>query len=88
MKVLTVTEAARNFSELVSRVHYRGETALLTKGGKEVARISPARRTATGRDLAEAWPGLRHLDDSEAADFARDIALAKRSLPALPAKWG
>ena len=30
----SVTEAARNFSDLISRVHFRGESALLLKGGK------------------------------------------------------
>jgi hypothetical protein len=28
----TVTEASRNFSDLVSRVHYQGESTLLIKG--------------------------------------------------------
>lgn len=87
MRTITVTDAARNFSDLVSRVHYRGESAMLTKGGKEVARILPARRTVTARELAVAWRGLRHLDESERRRFARDLAVAKPKLPRPKSRW-
>jgi len=38
---LTMTEAERGFSELINRVRYRGESVLLTKNGRAVARITP-----------------------------------------------
>ena len=34
---MTVTEAARNFSDLVNRVYYRGESTILTRNGVPVA---------------------------------------------------
>ncbi len=40
-KRLTVTEAARNFSEILGRVRFRGERCILTKAGKPVAEIGP-----------------------------------------------
>ena len=38
----TVTEVARNFSEVVTRVALRGERVDLVRGGKVVAAIVPA----------------------------------------------
>ncbi len=40
---MTATEAARTFSELVNRVHYRGETVLVERGGVPVCEIAPAK---------------------------------------------
>jgi prevent-host-death family protein len=87
MRSITVTEAARGFSDLISRVRYGGESALLTKGGKPVARIVPVRRPRTGRELADAWAGLPHLDLAAAAAFERDLSDARRSLPPVKSRW-
>ena len=38
---LTVTEAALAFSDLINRVVYRGDTAILTRNGMVVAQIVP-----------------------------------------------
>jgi prevent-host-death family protein len=87
MKTVTVTEAARNFSELVSRVYYQGETALLVKGGRPMAKVTPARRPKTGRNLASIWPTLPRLGAREADAFDRDLSEARRSLPEIKSKW-
>lgn len=87
MKTLSVTDAARNFSDLVSRVHYQGEPALLVKGGRPMVRLLPARSPATGRDLAASWPSIRHLDPAEATAFGRELISARRKLPKLRSKW-
>ena len=87
MKTLTVTEAARNFSDLVSRVHYQGESTLLVKGGRPMVKLTPVRRPVTGRDLAATWPGLRHMAPAEAETFSRDIEGARNKLPPLLSKW-
>ena len=39
-------------------------------------------RPATGRDLAKRWPHLPHLSPAEAAAFERELASARRRLPA------
>ena len=87
MKAMTVTEAARHFSELIGRVRYRGESALLLKGGKPVAKVVPADAPRTGRDLAKAWSGLPHLSRAEAGVLGRDIEDARRAVPAPVTKW-
>jgi hypothetical protein len=40
-KELTVTEAVRNFSEVLGRVRFRGERFVLLEGGKPVAEPGP-----------------------------------------------
>ena len=59
---LTVTDAARGFSDLINRVRYRGESATLTKNGRVVARVVPVVRGAlTGAELAKRWKWGSHL---------------------------
>jgi len=86
-KQITVTEAARNFSELVSRVHYQGGTTILVKGGKPMVKLSPASRPKTGRDLAALWPKRPALDAEEAASFERDLNDSRRRLGPVVSKW-
>ena len=87
MKTISVTEAARNFSELVSGVHYRGESTLLVKGGRPMVKVTPARRPMTGRSLAALWPKLPHLSPAEAGGFGRDVEKARRALRSVKSKW-
>jgi prevent-host-death family protein len=49
---LTATEAARRFSELLDAVEARGETFLVARRGRTVARIAPA-AAASGKDLKD-----------------------------------
>ena len=52
MRTLSATEAARRFSELLDSVERRGESFLVVRRGRAVARIEPA-RAATGRRVKE-----------------------------------
>jgi antitoxin (DNA-binding transcriptional repressor) of toxin-antitoxin stability system len=87
IKQMTVTEAARNFSELVSRVHYQGGTTILVKGGKPMVKISPAGRPKTGRQLAAIWPQHPALSLEEATSFERDLVDSLTRLGSLATKW-
>jgi antitoxin (DNA-binding transcriptional repressor) of toxin-antitoxin stability system len=84
---VTVTDAARGFSDLINRIRYRGESATLLKGGKPVARILPAARIATGKELAAAWPGISRLGKDEARMMENDLAASRKKLPAPKFKW-
>ncbi len=86
-KQITVTEAARNFSELVSRVHYQGGATILVKGGKPMVKLSPASRPKTGRELAALWPKRPILSPDEAASFERDMADSRSRLGPLVSTW-
>lgn len=87
MKALSVTEAAKGFSKLVSRVHSHGERTLLTKGGRPMVEMIPAKSAKTGRALAARWANRPHLSVKEAGRLERDLAAARRKLPALKSKW-
>ncbi len=85
----TVTDVLRNFSDYVNRVAYRGERFVLTRGGKEVAELTPT-IPAGGRlaDLPALLSGLPRLDAAEAEAFAEDLdhirEEANRELPGDP----
>ena len=87
MKSMTVSDAARNFSAFVNRVHSGDESALLVKGGKPMVKVIPARRAKLGRELADVWPKLPHLSLAEATAFGADITEARRKLPPVSSKW-
>ena len=87
MKTVTVTEAARNFSDFVNRVHYLGESALLVKGGRPMVKVTPAKRVNTGDELAKKWSSLPHLSRKDAEEFDRDLKSARAALPPLKSKW-
>ena len=87
---LHVTEAARNFSDVVNRVFYRGESMELTRGGTVVARLVPAGAVGapTGREVLAGWKTLPHLSGEEAEAFAAEVESGRQSLNQIPtSKW-
>jgi antitoxin (DNA-binding transcriptional repressor) of toxin-antitoxin stability system len=86
-KVITVTEAARNFADCVNRAHYQGMTFILHKNGVPVARIVPEpRKESTGRSIAAALADVR-LTPEESSAWLRDLEDARRSLLPQKDKW-
>jgi len=83
IQTITVTEAVRNFSELLNSIRYRGERYTILKGGKPAATIGPAAGSLQERKLSDLKDIIRNLprleDDGDA--FARDIAQAIASQP-------
>ncbi len=80
-RILSVTEAARNFSDLINRAFYRGESSLLLRAGQPVASLVPAAPGAiTGKELAEIWDSLPHLSQDEADEFAKDVEEAREAM--------
>lgn len=74
MKVMTATEASRNFAAVLDMAEH-GETVVVTRGGRRVALISQA-PPANGAALADFLDGFAGtLDD----DFEADV-LGTRSL--------
>jgi prevent-host-death family protein len=71
MRTMTATEASRGFSDLLDAVE-RGETVLVTRGGRVVAEIRPA-KPKTGRDL-DAALGKSRLTEDDAEEMRRIIA--------------
>lgn len=85
---MTVTEAARNFADVINRTYYRGESTILFRSGEAVARIVPVGGCGLlGRDFAEGWCDIRHLEKNDAAEFADTIAKARANLVMPDSKW-
>ena len=79
-RILSVTEAARNFSDLINRAFYKGESSLLLRSGQPVASLVPVTPEAiTGSELADIWGSLPHLSQEEAEEFGKDIDDAREA---------
>jgi len=87
-RTLSVTEAARGFSDLVNRVRYRGESAVLTKNAIPVARVVPAGPPPItfGEFIKRFRPGT-HLSPAEADAFARDLEKGLKFLKPTRSPW-
>lgn len=83
MTTISATEAARNFSEMLNRVRYRGEEFVIVRGGETVARLGPE-PGAAHRPLAN-WSDLVALFARRRRDasFADDLEEIQRTQPAV-----
>ncbi|WP_239090019.1 type II toxin-antitoxin system Phd/YefM family antitoxin [Sphaerimonospora thailandensis] len=72
VKVMTATEASRSFAVVLDEAE-RGETIVVTRGGRRIAVIGPA-PTAPGR-MVKAF--LARSAGSLDADFESDVAAAR-----------
>jgi len=79
-KHIRATEAARNFSDLLSRVAYGRETFVVTRGAKPVAEIRPITKVVMLADLPKLMANLPHLSLEEADAFAHDVEQGRRQL--------
>lgn len=78
---VSATEAARNFSDLLNRVRYRGETFIIERGGEAIGELRPAAaRGMKGNELVALLRSLPRVDE----DFLKTVERAARSQPSLP----
>jgi antitoxin (DNA-binding transcriptional repressor) of toxin-antitoxin stability system len=77
---LTVTEAARHFSDYVSRVAYRHESYVLCKGKRPMAELRPLPGGRRLGDLPAILRSLPHLSKRDAEAFAADIETSRSAL--------
>ena len=86
-KVITVTEAARNFADCVNRVYYQNQSFVLVKNGKPLARLVPENeRVCTGAELAEIVAKAK-LSPAVAKAWHKDLVKARKTLKAPRDKW-
>jgi antitoxin (DNA-binding transcriptional repressor) of toxin-antitoxin stability system len=79
--VLTIEEAARCLSDLVERVHANGETAVLVKSGRPLARIVPFQsQPAVVRDLIAFLRQWRSEHPEPDEQFAEGIQESRRGI--------
>ncbi|HLJ28423.1 MAG TPA: hypothetical protein VKY85_17050 [Candidatus Angelobacter sp.] len=86
---ISVTEAARNFSDCVSRAHYQNVTFVLLKNGAPFARLAPDHeKVCFGRDLAKALENAdTELPADEARAWRRDLQAARKRLKSPITRW-
>ena len=86
-RIISVTDAARNFADCINRAHFQNVTFVLLKSGSPVARIVPDNeRVCTGGELASALAGLK-LPSEEANAWNRDLRNARSRLKPPLDKW-
>ncbi len=86
-RTITVTEAARNFSDCVNRAHYQNQSFILVKNGRPLARLVPdGERVCTGKELAEALAEIS-LTPIEAVGWRKDLRAARKTLQDPEDKW-
>jgi antitoxin (DNA-binding transcriptional repressor) of toxin-antitoxin stability system len=81
MRRLTATEAARRFSELLDAVESRGETFVVLRRGRAVARIGPT-AAADGKTVKEIL--RRHRPDRE---WASDLRALRSAVSVEDRRW-
>lgn len=88
-KKLTATEASRNFSDVLARVHHRGESFLLTRHGRVIAQLAPPepRKVVRLGELAQILDDLPRLAPDEASRFQHDIDSGRARLKAPVDPW-
>lgn len=84
--VISATEAARSFSELVDRVCYRGETFVIERGGEPVCEISHVKPLHfTGADFLTLLHSLPKSDPG----YWDAVEKSTKQTPAVPqSPWG
>jgi len=84
---ISVTEASRNFADCVNRARYQNVTFVLLKNGLPVARLVPETdKICTGTELAGVLASVE-LPAGEAAAWAHDLQIARKTLIAPADKW-
>ncbi|MEW6188028.1 MAG: hypothetical protein AB1585_20090 [Thermodesulfobacteriota bacterium] len=86
-EVVTATKAVREFSDLLNTIKFKGQTIIIERGGKPVARVSPVDlpvKSACLKDLARLLRELPELG-AEAAALKKDLDRMHQEQPSLPA---
>ena len=81
-QLISVTEASRNFSDVINRVYYQGQTYLLTRGGTIVAQLTGTGRTLSASEMLARWEKRPRLDPEDAAAWELDLAELRATVPA------
>ncbi|NJK92324.1 MAG: type II toxin-antitoxin system Phd/YefM family antitoxin [Blastochloris sp.] len=72
-QTVSITEAARNFSDFVNRVAYRQESFFLIRGKKTVAELRPVPHGKRLSDLPALFQSLPLLNPREQEDLQNDL---------------
>ena len=86
--VVSLDEAARDFTALVARTRDEHESLVITERGRPVARLSPIDEPArTCAELAKRISGQPHLSPENAESLDRELTEARGHLLPPRSKW-
>lgn len=80
-KTVSATDAARNLSDLLNRIQYRGEHYIIVRNGARVAELKPS--TGSERTLGDFVRRMRDLPSVD-PDFREDLVEIRASQPPVP----
>lgn len=80
MHTVTATEASRSFAALLDEAE-RGETVIITRGGRRIATIGPVDASNGARFIA--LMASRSIDE----DFASDVRAARDAVISTEPAW-
>ena len=88
MERITVTQAVRQFSDVLNRVFYQKTIIELERGNRVIARISPVSTESPVKvkDLNKFFAGLPALG-KDAKAFIKDLADIRKQLPPEQNQW-
>ncbi len=88
MERLSVTQAVRQFSDLMNRVCYQGAVVELERGNRVIARICPAAPASLlkVKDLNQLFQELPSLGE-DTGRFAEDLAEIRKQVPVERNRW-
>ena len=88
MERISVTQAVRQFSDLLNRVFYQGTIVEIERGNKVIAVISPVAQKSQlkVKNLNKLFADLPSLGE-DAKAFAKDLADIRKQIPLEQNKW-
>lgn len=72
---ITATELARNLSDILNRVHYKGERFIVVRNGETLAAIGPAEPSKKASTLGDLIQFLKETPLPD-PDYAKDVEAA------------
>lgn len=87
--IISATDAARSFSEIINRVYYQGQSFNIKKGKAIVARITPCQRASTlaTSDLAAFFMNAPRLDEVDRKEFESQIEQQRKAAKIRDIEW-
>lgn len=79
---ISATDVARNLSDVLNRVRYKGESFLIVRNGEEAGVLSPVSE-GSPKTLRELVGVVREIGSPD-EDFASDLEAVRRESPSLP----
>jgi len=88
MERISVTQAIRQFSDLLNRVFYQGVSVELERGNKVIARISPVspESAVQVKNLNRMFANLPSLE-GDTGVFNKDLKSIRKQIPLEKPQW-